>query len=320
MLATEPIKGLEERIAELYSKNIIDDITYSVFIDECERIKKELKYFEIQERRYRKPSGEKIPEERVESLVKDFSILDIIIECIEDNKIDTSRKEFILELIMKLEEFNKISILIINEGVNFSPTCFPLSQGKDLVFIVLIPKSPDYLSDNLVGLLAHEACHSHNIIKSFTESTFSYERRKIGEMLADIMAYAMIEFAFSYSINYYVQKILDFGNPKRKSNHPSWNARVKLLGRVTNVLWDSDDLKERNNSFLQSSIGSFSNQELSEENIINKGYKEVNNLYGTLANLKLDEYMLKNIKDLQINDIKGQVQTLSIIQRVVLEC
>lgn len=321
MQTTKSVEELEDRIVKLRIENSIDNITYNIFIEECERIKKEIAFFETRAKKFSKISGDKIPEERIESLVRDFSILENIVKCIAEGKIDTTREKFILELIMKLENFNKINILIVNNGYRFSPTCFPLLKGNDMSFILLIPKSPEYLSDNLVGLLAHEACHSNKIVKSFTESIFSQERRKIGEMLADVMAYSMVEFAFTYSINYYVQKILNFNDfSEIKSSHPSWSARIKLLNQVTNILWNSDILKERNNLFLQSSIESFSNQKDLEEQIVAKGYKEVNNLYQILANLKLNEYMLENINDLQINDIKEFVQTLLIIKKVVSEC
>ena len=153
----------------------------------------------------------------------------------------------------KYVDYNEIDLWIIIQPCRF-PSCrfFEDSDGKEFFYLLQIPSDVDYLGKDLIGILAHEIAHLNYMVREHV-NLIDEQKRKIGESIADILAYSTVEYLFSHSCVYFVKNIISIDRANSSGhNHPSWVVRLSILNFYTNVIWSEDIIIQRNTNILWS--------------------------------------------------------------------
>jgi len=308
MEALDRLENIKLKAEELHTKGLIKDVTKRFFSEVCESLSFEMRYHS----EYRN-------EWIIQSIASEIYELDLVLSVIE-NKVDIkTHKEFFTEMILKLRNYDELDLWVIKMPLNF-PGCRIFSEGDNLCFILQIPEKPNYLDINLLGLLAHEPAHIHNIVSSKVDS-LNEIKRKVGEALADVLAYSIVEYMFTHSSVFLVREIIGVSKANRsRGAHPSWLARITVLSNITNEIWDSTEIIRRNSVNFDQLLSILPSPSISEELLIQEILREARAWKTEWIKYKTDENLLGRLEQLSEDETDKIGEIPKKIRELIVRC
>ncbi|AEA47880.1 hypothetical protein Arcve_1887 [Archaeoglobus veneficus SNP6] len=254
---------------------------------------------------------------RLKKLIDKMFELKTIVECISSGVVDRSYDGYLRELLTRLRDVEELDLWTIKYGRNFSPFCYPSYESGELSFILVTPEKPNFLSSDLVGLLAHEVAHIHDIVDNYKNQV---NKIKIGEALADILGHILVEFAFVHSLGYYIEKVVGLNNANQtKTCHPSWVARIWVLRALTGEIWQEQKIIKRNEDYLQSLLTRVPELDNLEEHLVKDCVREYRNNARNFVRFKFNEAILAKLEDLSDPEVENLGEVEKIIREAVLK-
>lgn len=304
------LEDIKDKAVRLRLAGIIKKCTENFFLIKYERLREEIEL-------YRSWSIE-IREQNLKRTLDEILMWDGILTIIElQNRVDRGYDDYFVEIFNKLGCFDDIDFWIIKWGTEHSPVCYHYPFGNDVSFILVVPESPNYLTQELIGLLAHEASHVYKTIDQFFQSTKSH-RRKIGESLADLLAYILTDSLFLHSTKHFIKNIIGIENAvKTRRAHLSWMARMFVLSHLTDLIWLNREVLSRNRNYLHSLLReSAAIINPLEKPLILISIREGKDKIDEFTKFKIDESILSNIKNLSARDLEMCGKIIQIIHEI----
>jgi len=308
-LIIETIKTLKSNLEKLHENNIIKYSTYINLINCCDNLLNCLYITkETVKGRYAKKGS-------LKAILNQLFQLESIIKCISTEKVDRSYDDYLYELLTKLKNVDDIDLWVIKIGSNYSPFCYPLYEAGELSYILVVPEHPNFLTPDLLGLLAHEVAHVHDKVGEYRKQI---SRIKTGEVLADVLGYILVEFAFTHSLGNYIEYVVGVNNANQVSDtHPSWVARIWVLKALTNEIWQEQKIINRNEIYFNTLISKTPELNKSEEHFIGECIRQYKNHSRDFVKFKFDESILVRIED--ISEVWEYGRVGEIIREAVLK-
>jgi len=130
------------------------------------------------------------------------------------------------------------------------------------------------------------------------------QKRKIGESIADILAYSTVEYLFSHSCVYFVKNIISIDRANSSGhNHPSWVVRLSILNFYTNVIWSEDIIIQRNTNILWYILQHLPSLNASSANLYNAITRLQKMLQKEVVRYKIDEKLLVSLEELSEEEL-----------------
>ncbi len=242
--------------------------------------------------------------ENIVKLASEVDELYNILESIKKGLYERQNKAFFEELLDKYVDHEEIDLWILIQPCRF-PSCrfFGDDDGREFFYLLQIPSDVNYLSKDLIGILAHEIAHLNPMVNRFVNSIDEQER-KVGESIADVLAYSTVEYLFSYSCVYFVRNIITTNRANiSRPSHPSWVARLSILNFYTDRIWDADIIIQRNTDILWPIIQQLPPLSASGTIIYNTVARLWKTLQRELIRYKIDEGLLVSLEELSEEEI-----------------
>ncbi|RLI78852.1 hypothetical protein DRP05_06025 [Archaeoglobales archaeon] len=307
----EKLENIKLKAEELYSTNLIKDITRKLFLQKYNSLYQEIEYYSTYPQLYE--------DWKIESIISQIEEFNHILSAIEEGIDERKHKKFFNELILKIGDFNELDLWIIRMPYKI-PSCRVFSDNSELCFILQIPEKPDYLDTNLLGVLAHEPAHIHHFVRSKIES-IKEEKRKVGESLADILAYSIVEYMFTHSSVFIVREIIGVSKAcESKETHPSWLARITVLRSVTDEIWSNSVIIQRNSVALDRLLAVLPLLNTSEEFLVQEILKEARMLMSEWIKYKTDENLLSKLEHLSDDEVEKIGEIPKKIRELIVGC
>lgn len=305
------LENIKIKAEELYRAGIIKDITRRFFICGYNSLSQEIEYY------IRHP--ELYEDWKLEGIISQIEEFNRILSVIEERIDERKHKEFFNELLSKLENLDVIDLWMIRIPYKV-PSCRIFSDNGELCFILQIPEKPDYLDNNLLGLLAHEPAHIHHVIKFMVDSV-KEKNRKTGESLADVLAFSMVEYMFTHSSIYLVREILGISKASElKGSHPSWLVRVTVLRSVTDEIWSNPVVVQRNLTAFDKLLTISPTLSATEELLVRDILKEARRWMDEWIKYKTDENLLSKLENLRDDEVEKIGEIPKKIRELIIGC
>lgn len=286
------LKNIETEIHKLYKNNKISKSTLNMIRVHIKNIRESL--INVTESIYEK-------EIIFKSIAEELDILDILARAIKNNASDTRARALTHEMLSLIAETYSIDLFLIESDPNRPPLENYCYKEEDELTFFLLFSSSDYLNQNRIGLIAHEVSHVNEIVEKNVEST-RLEKRKIGEILADILGLYLAGPVFADSISFII--ISDFGVnhlSKIYNRHPSWITRIIVMQIVNKEIWKTETFKRMIHEIL--SKVAIESPPLSEDLLITKSIKEYQRHKMEFGKFKINEKEIVNFKNSKSDSI-----------------
>ena len=316
MTGTQSILNeIKTKSESLYSNGIIKKATRDFFLKKYNQLKEELETY--------KNESDIAHRESIFKLASEIDELYRVLDSIEKGQYELQNGPFFKELLNKYVDYEEIDLWVLVLPCR-SPNCrfFGDEDGKEFFYLLQIPCDVDYLSRDLIGILAHEVAHVSPIVNGFVNSIHE-RRRKIGESIADIFAYSTVEYLFSYSCVYFVKNIITIEKIGiLKPRHPSWANRLNVLSFYTDKIWVDSQIIQRNMDVLDTilcQLPDLNDLSISEWELYHSIAREWKNLQRELMKYKIDEEILINLENLDEVEMKRVGEIPKRIRELILD-
>jgi len=242
-----------------------------------------------------------------------------VISAIKNGEDEKTERDYFLEAISRIKQFDEVDFWTVKMDVKY-PSCRIFATDNELSFILEIPKTPNYLDLNLLGVLVHEIAHIHDTVSMMTRS-IDETKRKIGESFADVLAYSIVEYMFTHGVIYLIKNVIKISNAsKGRSSHPSWHARIVVLKTVSDELWDNSKIIRRNVEPMEKLISLMPSLSPTEEMLVNRAIYESRNFMNEWRKFKADENLLSQLEKLNDDEIRKFGIIPEKIRELVIKC
>ncbi|MFO7966792.1 MAG: hypothetical protein R6U44_04255 [Archaeoglobaceae archaeon] len=305
MTVFQRLENIKTTAQELYDAGLVGEPAKNYFVRVHHSLSKEIEYFSS--------NPEWCEHSDLESIVNQIEEFNYVLSTIEGEADIKEHREFFNEVIQRLGSFNEIDLFVIRMPYRIPRCRFQIEEG--ICFILQIPSEPDYLNNNLLGLLTHEMAHVHTLIDSKVQS-IKKEKRKIGESLADILAHIIVEYMLTYSSVYLIRNTIGLqGAFELRELHPSWLARISVLRGVMDDIWSNPHIAQRNIDLIINLLNLLPSLSTTEELLIQEVLREGKNWVSEWLKYKTDEDLLERLEYLD----HDEVDTLEEIPKKIRE-
>ncbi len=303
------LEEIRNKTVDLRKHGLIQRCTEDFFLQSYKELKEEIEFYRIR--------SSDIDDSILQSTLNTFIILKSILEKIEKREsVDETYILYLKELLNKVEAIENFDIFVVNIERDVSLYCYYHQFLNSLSFILILPKVPNYLDLNMVGLLAHETAHTNQIVQEFLNSRRS-ERKRIGESLADLLGFILTDSLFLHSAVYLVLHVIGLENSiTTGKSHLSWMARIVVLRHLNNSIWNNDRILRNKERYFERLVEGYKRISPLEAPWIAKCIREGITRKDDFLKFKIDESILININRLTQAEVEVLGKTIQFIHKV----
>ncbi len=230
----DEIEALLDELAALRANNRITKATRKLISGWIQWAQDQLNAIEFREEAYR----DLISELAVNELLLSRAVIDDLKKADRDPRKDVL--DLVAEMIRKLGlEPSDIDMFVIPspfEKGSLSVRHWPREKPESVMF--LLSPIVDFEGPELRALFGHEVSHLDQDVDVYIRSV-ERTKKKTGEILADVLAFAMLGPAFASAVTQYA---LSTKGPEQASvegpRHPSLSCRVYCLAELNEEIWN----------------------------------------------------------------------------------
>ncbi len=298
----EKLDELKSRNDNLHEKELIIRNTHEFFQKRIDGIINEIEELKKSEYAY---------DAVVESISRDIISLEEILDSAEKKEYEREiYRHFIKELLELLCERSyslnaDLDIIIALSSIFQSPRCYIYPSDNELTFILIINEKYNILTKDFAGLIAHETAHVNQIVQDYAIS-MNQLRKKIGESLADLLAFTLVGPLYIHSSTYWISNVIGIEEALRSKDwHPSWITRVNVLGKLSDKIWASAFILEKIEEYITKWIAYIDELNIQEQMLLSKCIRDGGDKIKIFNSFKIDEIAIEKLKFLKNKDING---------------